>query len=221
MNKLRQQSDRPAVGSAVAPRDSNRRQSVTALRIAAFRGLLVVGLLIGLAAPASLAREARDEPKENATDASPSRSADKSSDLEKTERTEKKESNTHKGPTTSSAISSTATSVAGGAHNLADPFPPATPQRVVDVTAKLFPAVVRLDVAQEVYTEGKRSMQRGIGSGVIFDKDGRILTNYHVAGRGVELFVTLFNKERVRAHLVGDDHWTDLAVIQLDADEVK
>lgn len=102
-----------------------------------------------------------------------------------------------------------------------DPFPSATPQRVVEVTKMIFPAVVRLDVAQEIYRDGKRTLQRGIGSGVIFDADGRILTNYHVAGRAAEIFVTLYNKERVRATLVGDDHWTDLAVVQLDMDEIK
>ena len=52
------------------------------------------------------------------------------------------------------------------------PFPPATPRRVVDVTCRVFPAVVRLDVAQEIYAEGKRTVRRGIGSGVIIDEPG-------------------------------------------------
>ena len=102
-----------------------------------------------------------------------------------------------------------------------DPFPSATPQRVVEVSSRVFPAVVRLDVAQEIYTEGKRNVQRGIGSGVIIDDDGRILTNFHVAGRAAEIYVTLYSKERVHAKLIGDDHWTDLAVVQMDMDEVK
>ena len=101
------------------------------------------------------------------------------------------------------------------------PFPAATPQAVVEVTGKVFPSVVRLDVAQEVYSEGKRTVQRGIGSGVIIDAEGRILTNYHVAGRAAEIHVTLFNKERVVAKLIGDDHWTDLAVVQMDPQEIK
>jgi serine protease Do len=103
----------------------------------------------------------------------------------------------------------------------ATPFPAATPQAVVEVTGKVFPSVVRIDVAQEVYSEGKRTLQRGIGSGVIIDAEGRILTNYHVAGRAAEIYVTLFNKERVPAKLVGDDHWTDLAIIQMDAAHLK
>ena len=99
-------------------------------------------------------------------------------------------------------------------------FPEATPEHVLKVTQKVFPAVVRIDVAQEVYENGKRTLRRGIGSGTIFDAKGHILTNYHVAGRGVEFFVTLANKERVRATLIGDDHWTDLAIIQMDLDEI-
>jgi serine protease Do len=100
-------------------------------------------------------------------------------------------------------------------------FPDATPEVVTAVTRHIFPAVVRIDVAQETYAEGKRTLRRGIGSGVIFDQDGRILTNYHVAGRAAEIFVTLANRERVRAKLIGDDHWTDLAIIQMDMGEVK
>src|SRR5690242_12909495 len=102
-----------------------------------------------------------------------------------------------------------------------EPFPSATPQAVVEVSQRIFPAVVRLDVAQEIYREGKRTVQRGIGSGVIIDEKGRILTNFHVAGRAAEIYVTLFSKERVHAKLIGDDHWTDLAVVQMDMDEVK
>ena len=103
----------------------------------------------------------------------------------------------------------------------AEPFPSATPQRVTGVTERVFPAVVRLDVAQEIYNDGKRTLRRGIGSGVIIDDSGRILTNFHVAGRAAEIYVTLWNKERVAAKLIGDDHWTDLAVVQLDAEEIK
>jgi serine protease Do len=101
-----------------------------------------------------------------------------------------------------------------------DPYPSATPRAVVDVSAKIFPAVVRLDVAQEIYADGKRTVRRGIGSGVIIDDKGHILTNYHVAGRAREIFVTLYSKERVHGKLIGDDHWTDLAIVQMDMDEV-
>src|SRR5208282_3447533 len=61
----------------------------------------------------------------------------------------------------------------------------------------------------------------GNGSGVIIDQQGRVLTNYHVAGRAIEIYVTLANKERVPAKLIGDDHWTDLAIVQMDMDVIK
>jgi serine protease Do len=117
------------------------------------------------------------------------------------------------------------TSVTGGATRATaggtEPYPSATPEAVVAVTKKVFPAVVRLDVAAETYREGKRDFSRGIGSGVIIDAEGRILTNYHVAGRAAEIYITLANKERVPAKLIGDDHWTDLAIVQLDMETVK
>jgi serine protease Do len=101
------------------------------------------------------------------------------------------------------------------------PFPPATPEAVTAVTEQVFPSVVRIDVKQEHYSEGKRKLQGGIGSGVIIDKEGHILTNYHVAGRAAEIYITLSNKERVPGKLIGDDHWTDLAIVQMDMDIVR
>jgi serine protease Do len=104
---------------------------------------------------------------------------------------------------------------------LKPPFPPATPWAVVRVSQKVGAAVVRIDVAQEIYVQGKRTLRRGIGSGVIIDDEGHVLTNFHVAGRSAELYVTLASKERIGAKLVGDDHWTDLAVVQMNMDEIK
>jgi serine protease Do len=101
------------------------------------------------------------------------------------------------------------------------PYPAATPRRVTAVTAAISPAVVRVDIAQASYENGKQTLLRGNGSGVIIDQQGRILTNYHVAGRAIEIYVTLSSKERVPAKLIGDDHWTDLAIIQMDMDEVS
>src|SRR5215208_2441452 len=118
---------------------------------------------------------------------------------------------------TSGCMSKTTTT---SARDKKTPFPSATPEAVTAVTDAVFPSVVRIDVKQENYAEGKRKLQSGIGSGVIIDEQGRILTNYHVAGRAAEIYVTLFNKERVPAKLIGDDHWTDLAIIQMDMDVV-
>ena len=86
---------------------------------------------------------------------------------------------------------------------------------------RVYPATVRVDARRAEFVGGKKRRRGGSGSGVIFDTQGHILTNFHVAGRADELTCILFNKERVKAKLIGGDPWTDLAVIQLDLDEVK
>ncbi len=86
---------------------------------------------------------------------------------------------------------------------------------------QLLDAVVRIDVREYAYEAGSKRFQSGVGSGVIVSDDGLILTNAHVVGlRAVEINVTLSNLERVGAELVGWDHWTDLALLRLDAEEV-
>jgi serine protease Do len=87
---------------------------------------------------------------------------------------------------------------------------------------RLLDAVVRIDVREAAYEDGFRRFTSGVGSGVILSEDGLILTNAHVASpRAVEISITLSSLERVSASLVGWDHWTDLALLRLDMDEVK
>ncbi|MDB6170493.1 MAG: peptidase and chymotrypsin/Hap [Verrucomicrobia bacterium] len=87
---------------------------------------------------------------------------------------------------------------------------------------RLLDAVVRIDVREVAFEDGAKRFSASIGSGVILSADGLILTNAHVASpRAVELSVTLASLERVGATLVGWDHWTDLAVLQIDVAEVK
>jgi serine protease Do len=87
---------------------------------------------------------------------------------------------------------------------------------------RLLDAVVRIDVREAAFEDGARRFERGIGSGVIISRDGLVLTNAHVVSpRAVEVAVTLASLERVGARLVGWDHWTDLALLRLDLDEVR
>lgn len=87
---------------------------------------------------------------------------------------------------------------------------------------KLLDSVVRIDVRELDFEDGARRIDASIGSGVILSQDGLVLTNAHVAGpKAVEISVTLSNLERVGARLVGWDHWTDLALIRINMDEVK
>jgi len=60
---------------------------------------------------------------------------------------------------------------------------------------------------------------KGLGSGMIIDAAGHILTNYHVAGGATKLQVTLADGSKHSATLVGGDPKTDLAVIRIQAKE--
>jgi serine protease Do len=60
---------------------------------------------------------------------------------------------------------------------------------------------------------------KGLGSGMIIDAQGHILTNYHVAGGATKLEVTLADGSKYPATLVGGDPKTDLAVIRVQAKE--
>ncbi len=85
----------------------------------------------------------------------------------------------------------------------------------------LLQAVVRLDVWETTYENGGKRTEHGVGSGTIMTKEGYVLTNAHVVNPYAErILVTLANLERVPARLVGWDHWTDLAVVQLDMGEI-
>jgi S1-C subfamily serine protease len=62
--------------------------------------------------------------------------------------------------------------------------------------------------------------QDGAGSGFIIDKDGHILTNYHVIADARQIEVTLHNRKKYRATVVGSDQSHDLAVIQIKAPDL-
>lgn len=77
------------------------------------------------------------------------------------------------------------------------------------VAAKSLPSVVSITAQGESEDEG------GIGSGVILDTDGNILTNNHVIENAIALVVNTDAGESYEAELVGADPSSDLAVIRV------
>ena len=62
--------------------------------------------------------------------------------------------------------------------------------------------------------------QEGQGSGFVIDKDGHILTNYHVIADARQVEVTMHNRKKYKATVVGTDPSHDLAVIQIKAPDL-
>ena len=61
-------------------------------------------------------------------------------------------------------------------------------------------------------------VQRGQGSGVLFDSRGLLLTNAHVVEGAEELTVGLSDGRRVKGRVIGTDRLTDLAVVRLEGE---
>src|SRR5579864_5688233 len=62
--------------------------------------------------------------------------------------------------------------------------------------------------------------QEGQGSGFVIDRDGHILTNYHVIADARQVEVTMHNRKKFKATVVGTDPAHDLAVIQIKASDL-
>jgi serine protease Do len=60
--------------------------------------------------------------------------------------------------------------------------------------------------------------QPGLGSGVIIDKRGYVLTNHHVVKGADGVIIRLSSKQEYRGRIIGNDVMTDLAVIQFEPD---
>jgi len=92
-------------------------------------------------------------------------------------------------------------------------------QNNIDVYKRVSPAVVNITstTLQMDFFFGAVP-QQGAGSGFIIDKEGHILTNYHVVqGTKAKLEVTLQNKKHFPAEIIGLDETHDLAVIKIKA----
>ena len=82
---------------------------------------------------------------------------------------------------------------------------------VVNITSK----VQAFDFFYGLYS------QEGQGSGFVIDKEGHILTNYHVIEDAREIWVTLHDRKKYRATIVGTDKSHDLAVLQIKASDLQ
>ena len=103
---------------------------------------------------------------------------------------------------------------------------------VVEVVEKVSPAVVYIGTEQEVQSpfRGRRSLMEeffgvpqrkqkveGLGSGVIVDPDGIIITNDHVIRGASAIHVVLADGRELPAEVIGSDANNDLAVLKVNS----
>jgi serine protease Do len=78
---------------------------------------------------------------------------------------------------------------------------------------KVLPSVVNISVLTDI-----QEQSGGIGSGIIYNSEGYIITNSHVAGNAVELIVTLYDGSNHPAELIGFSDMVDIAVIKIEVE---
>lgn len=92
----------------------------------------------------------------------------------------------------------------------------------VAIVQKLAPSIVRVQ-AETASGRSFRSSnpEAGVGTGVVFTRDGHVITNDHViaagTGLGDRITVILSDESTFYAQIVGRDRPTDLAVLKIDA----
>ncbi len=87
----------------------------------------------------------------------------------------------------------------------------------IAVAAKVSPAVVRITVNSQVDTNQGVIPETGVGSGVIYDSNGWILTNHHVVEGSDTMKVELLDGRAFTGKVYGIDTLTDLAIVKIEA----
>lgn len=91
-----------------------------------------------------------------------------------------------------------------------------------DVVAEVLPSVVNVKVKSVSLSRSAPPIQgSGEGSGVVIDEEGIILTNFHVVAGAVSVRVVFTDeREPLDGVVIGGDRDRDLAVIQVEADDL-
>jgi S1-C subfamily serine protease len=104
----------------------------------------------------------------------------------------------------------------GSPPNITDPATATDEQNNIEIYRSMSPGVVNIhstSYSRDFF--GFVEPQEGTGSGSIIDREGNILTNYHVIEGAQRVAVSMGGKKTYAARLVGGDPDTDLAVIRL------
>ncbi|MHB8859479.1 MAG: S1C family serine protease [Thermoleophilia bacterium] len=91
------------------------------------------------------------------------------------------------------------------------------------VSQQVKPAVVQITGQQTQSGQFNQpfTVPTGVGSGIIYDKSGLVLTNNHVVQGAQSLLVSLPDGRSFQGQLVGGDAQTDIAVVKLQGDNLN
>jgi len=106
------------------------------------------------------------------------------------------------------------------------PSPPpvaaGTETPVIKIAETVSPTVVGISNRINVSTFfAHQRVEKGAGSGVVFDENGYIVTNYHVIKDADQLEVTLQDGKKVPGKVIGFDQRSDLAVVKINEKNLK
>ena len=74
---------------------------------------------------------------------------------------------------------------------------------------------------KKLYRQQPKRVEGSLGSGVIVDKAGFIVTSFHVVDSVDEILILLYDGRELPASVVGTDPETDLAVLKIDTDNLQ
>jgi len=90
------------------------------------------------------------------------------------------------------------------------------------ITARVLPSVVSITTRRIERDQFNKPVPKArLGSGVIVDRQGHILTNNHVVEGFEEFKVTLSDGRTFRGALIGGDRFTDLAVLKIEGTDLR
>lgn len=96
---------------------------------------------------------------------------------------------------------------------------------VVGVSQQVSPSVAQIKVKKNSPKQQRNRRRRqnpyGTGSGFIISSDGYVVTNSHVVHQALEIRVALQDGREFKGHLIGEDPATDIALLQIDADNLS
>jgi len=95
-------------------------------------------------------------------------------------------------------------------------------EEMIKIIEQVSPSVVNVNTVRLVHDYYMNVVPlRGMGSGVVMDGEGRIITNNHIVEGAENIEIALFDGRKFKGKLVGTDPTSDIAVVQIVGDGIQ